>query len=316
MSRRLLIIAGTIAMLLAACTPPEAPPGALPVGMRGVPVPPVDANAYAYIRPPGNATFSSEALGVEEFTLESADVLLDDDSSGVAARFTTAGRDDTGSRGDLVDGWIDADVGSFRFGPTSPWGDRVRSAWGQQASGNTFAKQFPDAWDDLLQMPGTPPMPPVAAGFVRNFGPLLEHLIGKADVTVPNLADGLSLVRINRISFVAYADDFQHLPAGVRPSVLRDLDVSILAVANSSYPSALVGQVFDGFVSGLGLSPISVADHTAHHRELSDDIHVVVVRDGATLFFAIAATEERAIALIKAVVTPPNEATTTPHNEG
>ncbi|MDA0797348.1 MAG: hypothetical protein O2826_00060 [Chloroflexi bacterium] len=306
MSRRLLIIVGTIAVLLVACAPPEAPPGALPLGMREAPVPPVDAKAYVYIRPPGNVTFSSAALGVEDLTLESADVLLADDSSGVAARFSTSGRGVSGPLGELADGWIDADADSFRFGPASPWGVRVRIAWRQQPS-DSFAKHFPDVWDDLLQMPGAPPTPPIGAGFVRNFGPLLEHLIGEAGVTVPNLADGLSLVRINRISFVAYADDFQHMPASVGPSVLRDLDVSILAIADSSYPSAVVGQVFDGFVSALGLKPISLGDHTAHHRALSDDISVVVVRDGATLFFAIAATNKQAMALIETVVTQRNE---------
>lgn len=276
------------------------------MGMRGAPVPSVDANAYIYIRPSGNATFSSEALGVENLTLESADVLLADDSKGVAARFSTSGLSDAAPRAERVDGWIDADPGSFRFGPASPWGVRVRIAWRQQPS-NAFAKQFPEAWKDLVRMPEDPPSPAIAAGFVRNFGPLVEHLIGEADVAVPSLADALSLVRVNRISFVAYADELRILPESVGPSVLRDLDVSILAIADSSYPSAVVGQVFDGFVSGLGLKRISIAGHIAHHRELSDDIHVVVVREGATLFFAIAATTKHAIALIETVVTKQHE---------
>ena len=266
----------------------------------------MDANAYVYIRPPGNATFSSEPLGVDGLALASAEVVLGEGSDGVAARFSTSVRGEAGASSEDTDRWIDADSTSLRFGPVSPWGQKVRDAWGQQPT-KSFARQFADTWADLLAMPESPPAQPIAAGFVRNFGPLLENLIGKIGVTVPNLADGLSLVRVSRVSFVAYADDFQHLPASVGPSVLRDLDVSVLAVAESSYPRAVVAQVFDGFVSALGLKRMSIADHAAHHRRLSDDIHVVVLRDDATLFFAIAATQEQAIALIEAVVTQQNE---------
>ena len=295
-----------ITVLLIACTPPDSAPGALPVGMRTAPVPSVDANAYVYFKPPGHATFSSEALGVDGLTLQSADFLLADDSDAVAARFITDPRDDEssadGADGDGQGRWTDADTTSLRVGPVSPWGDRVRSAWAREPSAS-FATRYPDIWDDLQSMPEAPPSPPIAAGFVRNFGPLLEHLIRKADITVPNLTDGLSLVRVDNIAFVAYADDFSQLPESLGPESLRDLDVSILAVADSTYPALVVGRVFDGFVSALGLSPVSIADVTAYEREVSDGIHAVVLRDGTTLFFAIAPTARDAIALIQATVT-------------
>jgi len=299
-------IAGATAILLTACAPPGASPNALPVGMATALVPPVAANAYVYVRPPANATFSSHALGVDELTLESAAVLLANGSEGFAARVVTAAGGDAGPLNDVPGGWSDAGATSLRFGPNSRWGNQVRDAWNQESS-RSFSEQFPGAWRDLQSMPENPPAQPIAAGFVRNFGPLLEHLIGKAGISVPDLASGLSLVRINRIAFVAYADDFSELPESVERSVLRDLNVSILAVTDSPYPSAVVGLVFDGFVSSLGLSPVSVIGATAHQRQLTDDIYVIVLRDNTTLFFAMASTRAQATALMQAVVTTRNE---------
>jgi hypothetical protein len=306
MSRLILILVGVIAASLSACAPPDAPEGALPIAMRDAPVPPVDASAYVYIRPPGNATFTSEVLGVDGLTLDSADVLLGEGQDGVAARFITSARGDAGANSDIADHWIDLDATSLRFGPDSPWGQEVGRAWSLHAT-KSYAQHFSGSWTDLQMMPESPPEPPIAAGFVRNFGPLLENLVNEIGVSVPNLADGLSLVRINRISFVAYSDNFPRLPASVGPDVLRDLDVSILAVADSSYPSAVVGQVFDGFVSSLGLSRIAIAETVAHHRQLSDGIHVIVLRDDATLFFGIAPRLDRAMALVEAVATQRDE---------
>ena len=307
MRRRLTIAAiiGALPFLFTACAPPDASPSALPLGMRTALVPPVSADAYVHVWPPGDATFSSEALGVDEMTLKSADVLLAQGSNGIAGRFVTSTRGDAGPPRDVAGRWSDAGPTSLRFGPYSSWGEQVRDTWNRESS-RTFAEQFPGAWRDLQSMPENPPAKPIAAGFVRNFGQLLEHLIGKAGVSVPDLASGLSLVRINRIAFVAYADEFSELPEHVGPSVLRDLNVSILAVADSPYPSAVVGWVFDGFVSSLGLSRISVAGVSAHQRQLTDDIYVVVLRDNTKLFFAMASSRTKAAALITAVITTRN----------
>jgi hypothetical protein len=270
--------------------------------MRTAPVPAVDANAYVYFNPPRDTAFSSDALGVGGLTLQSAAFLLADDSEGVAARFIIGPHGHISSQGDKPGGWIDVDSTSFRFGPASPWGGRVRAAWAQQ-SFESFAVRYPGVWGDLQSMPQVPPYPPIAAGFVRNFGPLLEHMIGKAGIAVPSLTEGLSLARVGNIAFVAYANDFDQLPARLEPGSLRNLDVSILAVAESSYPAFVVSRLLDEFVSALGLDLIEVATATAYQREVSDDIHAVVLRDGTSLFFAIAPTAEGAISLIETVVT-------------
>jgi hypothetical protein len=301
MHRRLITLAVLAMTQLVACAPAEAPEGALPVGMRTAPVPPVRANAYVYVRPPGQVAFSSEALGLDDLTLDSVDVLLAEGSDGVAVRLISPTPVDAGVGVEALDSWVDTGPTGLRLGPETPWGNKVREAWAGQPT-RTFARHFESAWEDLQAMPEAPPATPIAAGFVRNFGSLLERLIGEAGVSVPNLADGLSLVRINQIAFVAYADDLERMPERVTPGVLRELDISLLAVADSSYPSAVVGQVFDGFVSSMGLTPVTISDRTGHERQLTGDIFVVVMREGATLFFAVAPTREQAAALVESVV--------------
>jgi hypothetical protein len=295
-----------ITALLIACTPTDSAFAALPAGMRTALVPSVAANAYLYFKSPGTTTFSSEARGLAGFQLQSADFLLADDSVGVAARLIIDSHGDLISpsmiHGDESVVWADADATSFRFGPLSPWGNHVRTAWARQPS-ESFPARYPGVWKGLQSMPEAPPSSPIAAGFVRNFGPLLQDLISKADIAAPNLAEGLSLGRVDSISFVVYSDAFTQLPESIGPGLLRDLDISILAVADSAYPAFVVGLVLDAFVSALRLDPIGVASATVYQGKVAEDIHVVVFRDSATLFFAIAHAPEQAIALVEAVVT-------------
>ena len=163
---------------------------------------------------------------------------------------------------------------------------------------------FDAFWDDLMLAPSEPPEPPIAAGFVRNVGDLLDTLIASSGVFVPNLSDALALVRIREITFVAYAKDIKSLPANVDPSVFRDLDASVLAIAQSTYPAAVVGQVFEGFAGAIGLTPIDIDGRTAHARALAPEIDLAVLRQGPTLYFAITPTRAQTEALIASI---PNE---------
>jgi hypothetical protein len=177
----------------------------------------------------------------------------------------------------------------------------VREAWEQDARA-PFGKQFSAAWAQLQELPADPPATPIAAGFVRNFGELIAEVIEPAGASIPSLGDGLALVRVDRMVFAVYANDLATLPNGIGPGVLANHGLSVLAVAQSTYPGAVVGQVYGGFVSALGLAPVELDGVTAHYREAAPDLHTVVLRAGATIFFAMSATRAEAEALIQAVV--------------
>jgi len=294
------LLTGLLAGLVAACAPADPTPGALPLSMDTARVPSVDANAYVYVSAPSALAFTSDRLGIDALAVASAEVFLMTAGREFATRLTFADAPANPPTAPSGAWWFE-DNRSLRFGPNTPWGVLVREAWEQDAR-RPFADQFPGAWADLQALPAEPPATPVAAGFVRNFGELIASLIAPAGASIPSLADGLALVRVDRVVFAAYATDLQTLPNGVAPGILTRHGLSVLAVAQSAYPGAVVGQVFGGFVSALGLTPVAIGEATAHARELAPDLHVVVLRTGASIYFALGAAPANAEALIRAVV--------------
>lgn len=294
------LLTGLLTGLVAACAPADPTPGALPVGMDTARVPSVDVNAYVYVNAPSALAFTSNHLGIDALAVASAEVLLMTAGREFATRLTYA--DPPANPPAAPDGtWWFEDNRSLHFGPNTEWGVLVRKAWEQDAR-RPFADQFPGAWGDLQALPAEPPATPVAAGFVRNFDELIASLIAPAGAHIPSLADGLALVRVDRVVFAAYTSDPKTLPNGVAPGILTHHDLRVLAVAQSAYPGAVVGQVFGGFVSALGLTPVTIGEATAHARELAPDLHIVVLRMGASIYFALGAAQANAEALIRAVV--------------
>jgi len=300
---RLPILTAVVALsLLTACAPADPTPGALPLGMADHRVPAVVANAYVYVSAPAALALRSDSLGVEALAVTSAEVLLMSVGREFATRLTFDESDaPTDAPTPAADGWTVWGERGVRSGPNTPWGIQVREAWEQDAR-KPFGEQFPTAWALLQALPADPPTTPVAAGFVRNFGELIAEVIAPAGASVPSLGDGLALVRVDRIVFAAYANDLTTLPNGVGPGILGDHNLSVLAVAQSTYPGAIIGQVFGGLVAALSLAPVEVGSATAHHRELAPNLHIVVFREGASIFFAMGANRADAEALIEAVV--------------
>jgi hypothetical protein len=303
---RPLIITATLAAIiptvLAACATADLMPGALPLGIADQRVPTVDTNAYIYISAPATLALTSNALSVDALAVASAEVLLMSVGREFATRLTfdeSNAPEDAPSPG--AGGWTVWDERNMRAGPNTPWGIRVREAWEQDARA-PFGAQFPAAWAQLQELPADPPATPVASGFVRNFGGLIAEVIEPAGASIPSLGDGLALVRVDRVVFAVYANDLAVLPNGIAPGVLANHGLSVLAVAQSTYPGAVVGQVYGGFVSALGLAPVEFDGVTAHYREAAPDLHIVVLRAGATIFFAMSATRLATEALIQAVV--------------
>ena len=297
------VIPLVVSVLLASCAAPSPAPGALPPGIEQARIPPVAASAFIYVRPPNGATFSHEAMGIEGLTAESASVLLADDGRDHLARLAFAITDDLGSMAPAApDGhWVDVLGDSLVTGPESAWGLSARAAWERQDL-VTIHSRFPDAWKDLVKAPRDPPSQPIAAGFVRNFGPLIKNLIGKAGADVPGLTSNLALLRIESVSFVAYSDRLDTLPLTVEPGLLEDESLSVLAIADSAYPRAIVGWLFDRFVGTLDLADVRIDDWPARYRQVASSVHVIILRHDATLFFAIAPTRAGAEDLAGAVV--------------
>jgi hypothetical protein len=257
------------ALALAACAGPTNSEPALPEGLAQSTVPDTTINAFVYLRPDG------------PFALES-DLSQELESLSIAA----------------------TDLGNFAR-RLAYLDASLDVAWSPLPTSTVLAETiFSAFWTDLQLAPTDPPASPIAAGFVRNAGDLLDTLIASSGVSVPNLSDAMALVRIREITFVAYSDDITSFPTHAGSTVLRDLDTSLLAIATSAYPAAVVGQVFEGFAGALGLTPIDIDGRTAHARAFTPAIDLAVLRQGPTLYFSITPTRTQTEALIAST---PNE---------
>ncbi len=299
------------ALALVACGGPSGGEPALPHGLEQATTPSGVVNAYAFVHASSPLMMTTDHFGyaietrnlnverievsVQDIGLFSARLLFTEideaeavsllqefetDSKGMSSR-SWSGKAVTFSRGNLDDGRL-MSIGWH------PDADLVR-------------ERFPMFWNDLRLAPSEPPEPPLVAGFVRNAGDLLDMLIASSGIAVPNLSDALTLVRIGEVTFVGYAADVASLPTSVDSDVLSDFNVSVLAIATSSYPAAIVGQVFEGFAGALGLTPIEIDGRTAHARLVTPEIYLIVLRQGATLFFSIAPTRVQAEALLSSL---------------
>jgi hypothetical protein len=290
---------------------------ALPEGIAETRLPSGEANAFIYIDPPSTAGVPAELLSSDSDTsadevdleAEGLEGLMLDLGGDYAVRVRFASSGEAGSAAPRIEklvqdeahSWTETIDRSVLTGRAAgQWGTDARESW-TSGTREAVADQFPDFWAQLRRMPEEPPSPPVAAGFVRNVGDLPNRLFRAAGVEVPGLAEGLTLVRVSSIVFVAYSGGLGELPSHLGSSLLEDLNTGILAVADSSYPSLVVGQVFDSFVGALGLSEVTLEGETAYYREIDADLHLVVMRNGSALFFAVGATREYAEGLVSSV---------------
>ena len=261
---RLLIVLSVVVLTITACANVTDPNPALPQGLTQATVPNSTVNAYVYVRP--DSSFAIEGDASEKLI-----------SLAVAA----------------------SDLGDFAWQPRYV-GAASSTSWESGVSSPIF-DILPAFTSDLQLAPVEPPKTPFAVGFVRNVGELIDTLIASTGAVVPSLSDALALVRINEITFIGYANEITLLPTRFKPNQLSELDASVLAIATSNYPSAIVGQVFESFATALALTPIDIDGHTAYARTISPDIDLAVLRQDPTLYFAITPTRTQTEALLASV---------------
>jgi hypothetical protein len=274
----------------------------------------VDANAFVYVAPEPGAALGPGALSAvgdgASPRVKSVELLMRDVGIDWAVRFTFADADAASqAAGPAVaasagaDDWVDVAGAAVSTGraASTPWGTSVREAWrsGDEA---LVSERFPRFWEQLRLMPADPPATPVAAGFVSNVADLVDRLLASGGTSISGLSDGLGLVRVGPIAFVGYSDALGPLPGAAGPSLLRDLDASVLFVAEGGYPGFVVGRLFGAFAAGTGLVQIDIDGESAFYRQVNVDTHLVVKNYGPTLYFAASPSRARAEALMDAVI--------------
>ena len=287
---------------------PALPPGFVESG-----IPSVRINAYGYadagapVCVPVSA-FSDPGGGSDCLTALRIVSLVNDPASDYAtltafADEATAERAAVIAAADIAgkpNHWVHVIGSSVALGRSKgEWGDGVIDAWSSGA-GAAIEKQDSGAWEALRLFPEKPTAAPVAAGFVRNVADLMDHLLDSTGVGLPGLADGLSLVRVDSVAYVVYADEVSTLPEAPSRGALRELDAGVLAAAQSGYPGFIVDMMFPNFVEQSGLAKIDVGGVLAHHRTVHD-LHLLLKHYGPTIFIALSPSREGVEELLRSV---------------
>ena len=308
--RRLLFLLGVVLFALLAFVllnwGDAAVPGrALPPPFDEWTAPNVPMNAAVYIapqRPAAVSVYDSDGQEAELRAVNFEGVALDPvEEYAARAEFADAS-EALGAAQTLEAGiWTSANGRTLLFGkPDNEWAEAVRAVWGEEDR-VVWAEREPVAWRGWLLLPGGPPSPLLALGFIRNREDLLDRTLGELGVEVEGLGSALQLARMNMASFGLYGA-FDDAPSEINSDVLRGTGTGIIAVAESSYPSFVVGAIGGRVVSAARLEAIAVGGVEAHYRSLEDGWHMTAKRYGRTLYLAVASSRSEAEALILAVI--------------
>ena len=203
-----------------------------------------------------------------------------------------------------------SDVSAWRDGGklylvrgTGGWADATNAAL-RAGDASSFPDAQPDIWDLMRLLPEQPPMDPVAAGFVRVKGDLMDSLSARAGLDIGGIAQAFGAINVTDVAFVAYADALLALPTEVGPDFFNEAGVGAIFVMRSTYPGFLLSFFLDNFADRLRLEEGSVVSGQDVLVREFRDVHMVVTTLGNTIFLSLAPSSESAEALMASALEP------------
>ncbi|MBI4310445.1 MAG: hypothetical protein HY681_01580 [Chloroflexi bacterium] len=183
-------------------------------------------------------------------------------------------------------------------------GDWAAAAKGiLQADGQaTFAEAYPEAWDMLRMLPQAPPDPPVAAGFAKIEGGILEQASSRIQVGMEGVTQALGLLQVSQVSFIVYSAGNLSVKDTIGPEYLKERGISAAAAMHSGYPDVLLGTFLDAFASQAGLEK---GNQIAGQDVLTRDVgaaYIIVKPVGNTVFLTVSPDRTKAEALMTAIL--------------
>ncbi len=309
------------ATLLAACSPspaqgdPGLPPGFLETG-----VPRADLSAYVYVSQgapvvvttswfgdvaaiknnPGLAALGSSvdvssisvAVGPSLDYFGGAIALASEEQAEAAAQLAKGQA--------LTQAWRSGKTMGFAYG-NGDWPGTLKASL-QAGDVTPFAEAYTDSWVLLRMLPKLPPDHPVAAGFAKVEGPVLEQAAGRMQLNLQGVTQALGSLNISQGAFIAYAQTSLDAPERVGPDYFRQEGISVLAAMRSSYPGWMLGFFLDSFAGQAGLEKgTQVAGEEVLTKDLGD-AYLMAKPIGSVLFIAVATDKAQAETLMTAVL--------------
>ena len=186
---------------------------------------------------------------------------------------------------------------------TGGWADAMKLAL-QSGDATRFQDAQPDIWDLMSLLPEQPPTDPVAAGFVRLEGDLMDLLSVRVGLDIGGIAQAFGAINVTDIVFVAYTDASLALPTEIGPDFFNEAGVGAIFVMRSTYPGFLLSFFLDNFADRLELEKGSVVSGQDVLVREFKDVHLVVKALGNTIFLALAPSREQAEALMASALEP------------
>ena len=156
--------------------------------------------------------------------------------------------------------------------------------------GNLVSLQEKDqaGWDLLQGLPSNPTNPPVAAGYFRMNGTLIDDLAHRANMNVGGLVSGLHQARVKEIAFALYSN-----AQFTVNSTLQHNGAVVLATTKIGYPRFVVSLFFGRAMGSAGFKRVSVQGMDVYSQVLSG-AQLLVRRQGNVIYLAVAADQATA----------------------
>jgi hypothetical protein len=164
-----------------------------------------------------------------------------------------------------------------------------------------FSEAYPKAWELMRLLPESPPVEPVAAGFLSSNSTVIDPLASRAGLNLGRLAPALGSVNIGDVAFVVYFGQPIAVPEKVTPDYLLEHQMGAIFVTKSSYPGFLLSFFLNNFSGRVDLEKIEVMEESVLYRQF-EDVHLMVKPIGNTIFFSLAPTRDFTEQLISSVL--------------
>ncbi len=171
-------------------------------------------------------------------------------------------------------------------------------------SGNAsrFQDAYPDLWDLMRLLPEKPPMKPVAAGFVRVGGELLDSLASEAGLDLGGIGQAFGAINVTDVVFAAYADVPLELSLEMGAEYFEEAGLGALFVAHSTYPGFVLSFFLRNFADRVGLEEGTVVTGQDVLSRDVGEFRLMAKSIGNTVFLSLATDGARAEALLGSVL--------------
>ncbi len=152
----------------------------------------------------------------------------------------------------------------------------------------------------MQNLPADPPEPPVAAGFTRLDGGLIDSLGELVGASGPGITSALRTARVTDLVFALYQETPPAVTDSVDADYMTETGTVALVVTKSGYPGFVVGMGIGVFAGQAGLEEIELGEATAYYIGWGS-LHIVLRQRGGVLFVALAGSRDRAEAVMATV---------------